>query len=132
MHPSAAACTHVFTHVMMQVSDLKYEKYLTAGLEKKYGKTAGKGSLVHPNAHNHGIMMEAVGKDARRPTGSARGAAKPMKGLQADVINLAKMHAEAIERERQVMPIPLASSLWSCDCRCMGPSCLITALPSQH
>lgn len=83
---------------------MSQEKYLTASLDRKYGKMAGKGSLVHPHAHEHGIMVDSVGRLVPKgATGkqAGAGAGKAGKGLQGEVIALAKLHADTIDKERK-------------------------------
>ena len=104
----------------VQAALLSHERFLTPGLEKRYGGSAGKGSLIHPHAYDHGIMGDTVGQHA------LKGGARQAKGLQTEVIGLARMHASEIEKKHRVRPISLAALLllfsfpYNQECRCQG------------
>uniref|UniRef100_A0A061S2K9 Uncharacterized protein n=1 Tax=Tetraselmis sp. GSL018 TaxID=582737 RepID=A0A061S2K9_9CHLO len=76
---------------------LSQERYLTPALEKRYGKHAGKGSLLHPHMYDRAFPAEGSGGQVPRADGATRG----LRGLQAEVQNLARLHAAEIERERK-------------------------------
>lgn len=59
---------------------------------------------MHPHAYDHGVMVETIGQHTLKggPNTNRGGGKSTARGLQSEVLNLARMHAAEIEKERKV------------------------------